>query len=44
MTSDQWAILVPAIVGCLGAIAAWLRAEAAHKAATEAKAQIAEKK
>lgn len=40
MTSEQWAILVPAIVGCLGALAAFLRAEAAHRKAVDAQAKI----
>ncbi|HWM96728.1 MAG TPA: hypothetical protein VNO54_06690 [Streptosporangiaceae bacterium] len=31
MTGAEWAILVPAIAGCLGGLAAWLRAQAAHK-------------
>lgn len=32
MTSADWALLVPAVVGVLGAAAAWLRANAAHRA------------
>ena len=32
MTAADWGILIPAVVGVLGAAAAWLRAEAAHKA------------
>jgi hypothetical protein len=31
VTAADWAVLVPAIVGVLGAAAAWLRAQAAHK-------------
>lgn len=38
MTATDWAILVPAIVGCLGALGAWLRAETAVKTAKAAKA------
>jgi hypothetical protein len=30
MTSADWGILIPAVVGVLGAAAAWLRAQAAH--------------
>lgn len=31
MTAEQWGILIPAIVGVLAAIAAYLRANSAHK-------------
>jgi len=31
MTSQDWSILVPAIVGVLTGITGWLRANAAHK-------------
>jgi hypothetical protein len=31
MTAAEWATLVPAVAGLLTALAAWLRAEAAHR-------------
>lgn len=31
MTPEYWAMLIPAVAGCLGALAAYLRAEAAHR-------------
>lgn len=40
MTAADWSVLIPAIVACLGALAAWLRAEAAHRKATDAQAKI----
>jgi hypothetical protein len=30
MTAGEWAVLIPAVAGCLGAVGAWLRAQAAH--------------
>jgi hypothetical protein len=30
MTAAEWAILIPAVAGVLGAVASWLRAQAAH--------------
>lgn len=32
MSATDWGILIPAVVGCLGALTAWLRAEAAASA------------
>jgi hypothetical protein len=39
VTAADWAILVPAIVGVLGAAGAWLRAQAAHKKIAADRAQ-----
>jgi hypothetical protein len=30
VTAADWAVLIPAAAGCLGAVGAWLRAQAAH--------------
>jgi hypothetical protein len=30
VTAADWGLLIPAVVGVLGALAAWLRAQSAH--------------
>jgi hypothetical protein len=40
MTPADWALLVPAVVGVLGAAAAWLKARAAQISATKAHARL----
>jgi hypothetical protein len=43
VTAADWGLLIPAVVGCLGALASWLRAQAAHKQIAAIKQQIGPK-
>lgn len=40
MTSTDWGILIPAVVGVLGALANWLRVRSAHQQIAAIKQQI----
>ena len=40
MTAADWALLVPAVVGVLGAATAWLKARTAQQSAASAHARL----